>query len=856
MARKKNELYIGDEFLTLEGSNVKHPSLSEYYANINVNKITNRSMDFIGIDLETNHKTSQLKLLGFCDMDNEYSYYQNNFLGIIFNKVRDAYYQKTKLVWWNKLDHFVIYKQLLNYHYKLNKDEQYIKKSLKRFGKVSGEFDKENEEWTTPPVVEVKIGPFYFGITNVIRSSIQFYFYNEFNPQRINRVWAYDIANLYLGSLSKEAKDLSYYSKVDNSAHIVNWKRFKTDKNYRENIVLKSNYFDARAVKDLAVKAINNFYKIFRYYPTSLISAGSLARAGIVADIMNYNDGDKDKTIKDLNSIPLYNYKDEWVAKYGQKTYKNIMAIFNEAYSGGYIESVAYGSVKKAYMADIASAYPSIAVDLYDLRGSKITHGKGTPPSIKNSYCFIRGDVTIPSNVDYHPITIKHPFLKDTNIRACGDFRASYTKKERDYLLTLDAKFENEEWYNIETKGVLSPLARAVRSFLKSRTELLAKGDSAQYTAKTCANSIYGILYEAIRTYKLDKDEEVVRGGYRVGEFNNPLYASIITSQVRILISKGSNAIKANGGQPIVIMTDSIFWKGDADMLPKNLWREKKTLGYFEKPEQVNDMVCLGAGRYEYYTTGTKIKYQGKKRGLNIVDLHNKDGTVLENFNWSALTDKVLKTNIYVKQELEKNNLISVNNLAKIFDMKILEIEKLLKQRKILCKNNMIISKSALDFWNGNLSSNAKVVVRILVSVGLVAHQDKYTHLDLGLVKEEVRDVEIIVGHTKRVIPSYKIEDLKNGLIITKPLLLTYKDHTLNKLREKMMKLEVLTQKQKDAYVSVKTSKNYAQSHKKKINLRRKEKYKKLLELGLTPEEARKNRDKSIKKIEKNLNKT
>ena len=592
----------------------------------------------------------------------------------------------------------------------------------------------------------------------------------------------YDIATLYLNDLKTEASRLSYYSKVDESAHKVDWIKFENDKHYRENIVLKSNYLDCRAVKDLAILSMDNFYKVFNWYPRTLISAGSLARAGIVATIKNKYPNDDEKFLDELNSIPLINYKDNWIHQIGENNYKDLLAIFNESYSGGYIESPAYGSFIEGFMADIASAYPSIAVNLWDLRGAILTKGKGTPPKIPNSYCFIRGDIIMPEDVDYHPITIKHDILKDTNIRAVGEFRASYTLEERDYCLSLGAKFEKEEWFNIKTSGKLSPLAEAVRFFLETRTKLIALKDSAEYTAKTCANSIYGILYEAIKTYLLEQ-EDVIRSGYRAGEFNNSLYATIITSGVRILISKGANAIKKAGGQPSVIMTDSIFWKGTADMLPKELWREKKTLGYFEKPEKINNMICLGAGRYEYYISNGN-KYKGKKRGLNITDLakgNNDDGIVVEQFNWRKFLEEAIKQD----------------------------------------------------------STLVKVKVRVLVSVGLVSNQSKYSWEQLGLIIDEEREVELIVGYSKRLIPDFKIKDLKNGLIVSKPLLISYQDSTYPKLRELMAKKKVLTIEGKIKENSKKSSKNYYKNNKKEIKEQRRNNYQKWRNKGKTREEAR-----------------
>lgn len=807
MNRETNKLYIGDENLTVEGQFTKHIGLIKTFGNINVNKITKDRPEFIGIDLETNHKTGELKLLGFYD-GKDYTYYTRNFISALFNVIKDANYTKRKLVYWNKLDPFVIYKQFL-----LLKEAEEIETSLSLYQKISGSYDYETEEFEkdSPPIVEIKIGQYRFGILNVIRSSTQFYFIHENYPQKINRVWAYDVAGIYNSGLEKEGSRFDYYSKVDKSAHLVEWDRFESDKNYREQIVLTSNYLDARVVRDLAFLVVDNFYKIFSYYPRSLISNGTLARAGIVAQITNeYGEENRDKIIEDLNSINIKYYYDEWFKKLGNNKFKDLLSMISESYSGGYIESISYGYSEKAYFSDIASAYPSIAVDLYDLRGAKITSGKGTPPSKPYSYCLIRGDINIPMGVDFHPITVKHPLLKDTNIRPTGEFRASYFKEERDYLLTLGATFKNETWYNIETTGKLSPLAVVVRQFLESRKEFLAKKDSAEYIAKTCANSIYGILYEATKEYIL-KNGVVKRSGYRGGEFNNSLLASYITARTRIKISKGANAIKKAGGQVIVIMTDSIFWEGNIDMLPKEMWTEFKTLGFFEKPLEINNLTCLGSGRYEYYTKDKHL-YRGKKRGLNIVDLIGENGIQLDEFNWRESVLQAIKTD----------------------------------------------------------SEVIKAKVRMLISVGVINGNHNYKYLDLGRVVEEEREVTLIVGHTKRIIPKYKLEDLKNKLIVTKPLHIINEDLTLKGIRTLMDSLTYQPKEEREKEIQKlaneryktknpekvkKTNENYRKNTRDKRRQEYREKYKICLDSGLTPDKARdlakKSKVKMLKEIEK-----
>src|SRR6056297_720137 len=536
MARRENELFIGTEYLNIEGRSIKHPALIRRYATANINKLSDKPIDLIGLDIETNHKTGELKLLGIWK-DDRYSYYLDHFLQKLFSMIKYADYNKKAFAYWNKLDPFIIFKQ-----FALLMNEKQLKKALERYGKVGGEWNRNACEWDIKPLCEVALNnsPYRFGIKNVIRSSIQFFIRKE-GSQYCNTVWAYDIASLYQRGLEAEMisrKDLfPYYSKIGKSAHLVDWNRFNSDDHYKNEVVLKSNMYDARAVYDLGNLIQGQFKEAFGHYSRTLISTGSLARASIVATISNkhrakYGDTKKadNLILKDIKSIGFINYYDNWFNEIGGTALKDLYCLATEAYSGGYIEAIQYGYFKSGHYADIASAYPAIIKDLFDLRKAKITMGSGDPPNIKNSYCFIRGVVDIPDNVQYHSITVKHPINKDTNIRAVGTYKASYTKEERDYLLTLGATFKDESWYNISTTGKASPIAEAVTDFVDLRKRLLAEGNSAQYMAKISANSAYGILFEAVDTYA-EIDDKVIREGYRGGEFFNPIYSSVITSR-------------------------------------------------------------------------------------------------------------------------------------------------------------------------------------------------------------------------------------------------------------------------------------------------------------------------------------
>lgn len=803
MPNRENEIFIGTEFLNIQGREIKHPALIKYYANLNIGKISDKMLQFIGLDIETNHLTAELKLLGFWN-GKEYKYHINNFLDVLFDCIKYIADNNYSIAYWNRLDPTIIYKQFL---LALN-DELECKKSLERFSKITGEWDKKAKAWRIPPVIEVNYGDYSFGIITAVRSSIKFFYYNIYT-KNLKSAWAYDIAGLYENGLEKEASTrLSYYSKVEESAHLVDWEKFDLDKNYRENIVLKSNELDSRAVYDLAIQLNEEFKRAFGYYPNNLVSQGSFARSALVASITNKHSIEKDENKRkklitnDLKSINIMTHIDKWIKKYESNIIKDMYQCIVEAYSAGYIECIRYGFTKEAYYADIASAYPGIIKDLWDLTDSKITFGSGNPPNIKNSYCFIRGLVDIPDHVDFNPLTIKHPIFKETNIRAVGKYYASYILDERNFLEELGSKFSNELWFNVETTGKLSPIANVSIQFAELRAKLIKAKDSAQYSAKIANNSNYGIMYEAVPFYEMINNE-ITKVGYRAGEFFNPLYACIITARTRIKLARACKEIEMRGGKVVLLMTDSVFWSGNAEMLPEELWREEKTVGYFEKSKKVFDLCCLGSGRYGYtdYGKDGKEYYTAKKRGLNAVDIHDPQGHILDDFNW-------------------------YNALKMAFEYNLIKV---------------------------------KVNVRLLVTVGIVLHNSKYNLKDLGLVTQEEREVELIVGGTKRVIPAkaYKPELLINNLIKTNSIYIDfgitgnndYYDSTLPVLRKECEKYEFKTDIEKDRARSRKTSKKYYEDHQEDVKADKNDKYKMLRESGFSALEAKKYASYSLLKV-------
>jgi len=811
--RVENTIFIGKEFLKGHDG-TKHPSLINFYANLNINKTRNKFIELIGLDIETDVNTGSCKLMGLSELkpsqfqleeyDTDYRYYTDNFLNNFEANLRHANEESKCFAFWRAFDGIHIFKLFLQYYESINDEESklIISKAIDRYEKVSGEY--RNKKWEVDPVISISTGYGEFGIKQVIRGSVQFYFIK--NNGKIKTVWGYNIASLYTKSLERIADKskkgrFDWYSKIDEESHIVDWKRFENDIDYR-NKVLLSNELDSRAVLALGYEAQIDFYEAHKAYPVSLISNGGMARSAIVATIKNKlteKYGDDEETLKEelyeaVNSIGLKSHIDKWLETYEEKQVHDLYLMAVESYSGGYIDAIRYGYAEKGFYADLASAYPAQEQKLYDLRDSEIISGTGKPKRIKYSYTFCRGEMIIPDDVDYHPTTIKDSINKETNIRPVGHFIASYTLEERDYLEEQGTKFFNETYHTIITKGKLSVLADTVKDLISIRWSLIKQALIAEESVKTQVNSVYGVTFEANKMYE-DIDEDIETIGFRAGEFWNPVYASLITSWTRIVKAKACTEIAKNGGKPILIMTDSVLWKGKKTDLPRELKfsfgdsgvRTDKTLGYYEEPEEVHDIVCLGTGMYSYNKIKTvdDVKYTIKNRGYNIVKLSNDE-----------------------KIELPDETLTYRNMLH------------------LMVKTN---------------TNKVNIKVRSLVSVGVLRSSKEFTISDLGKVLETDREFEL-KGTNKR-LSNQKLLDPKiliKGLVYTKPLKLDfnmygefkYVDGTLPKLRDESMKYILKPKIQRTRETNNIRSQRFYVNNKKNIKETRRDRYKRAREDG------------------------
>src|SRR5690606_1745506 len=274
-------------------------------------------------------------------------------------------------------------------------------------------------------------------------------------------------------------------------------------------------------------------------------------------------------------------------------------------------DSYVIGYVGDAYVADITSAYPSVITELPELT-QNVIYRIGPEELEQYYYAFVRCNVFIPKSEFIHPLIVQSP-ISPTNISPQGYLQnIVITKPEYEYLLKYKNKYnlkiEVIDYIAIEHndnyifKNLVYDLFHKRLMYKKEGNNVLAD------LTKTIINSLYGITYELTPIYDIS-DNDIQKSGLRAGDFFNPVFASYITAKTRCLLSDASMNIIENGGKIYLHMTDSIIYNG---ILGKEYYREEKTLGYFEKPEKINDVIILGAGRYEYKKNN---KYIIKNRG-------------------------------------------------------------------------------------------------------------------------------------------------------------------------------------------------------------------------------------------------
>lgn len=578
-----------------------------------------KNYKFNSIDIET--VDNELFIFGYI-LNGKYCYSENDFYNVFHNLILESIRSKRDLLTWSRYDNTHILKMLLS---KIE-DENEIYKILRRVGKVS-------------PVFTYKYKNFNIILENIIKDCFIFKINDEINKPR--RVTIYNLKNLYHGGLEKVAKNygLDYYSKLGEEYHIIDKERYYKDNEYKK-MVLLSNELDNKVIIDIAKIMLENFKKFTGVYPKTIFTNGSIARSYLLAY--------KEIKVKDLQFKSIFNKS---------KYYNELLDYSMRSYHGGKIESYVLGYIKKAKIIDITSAYPYALSKLPKLT-KKVHYHTGTTLLDNFYYAFIRCDIIINNKDFIHPVIVKNP-INNTNISPYGYLEnVIITKIEYDYLIDNNIEIIVKDYYGIEHIENVFPYKNLINHLFENRMKYRKSNVSVSEMFKTIINSLYGITFELTDIFK-EYENDITWEGYRAGDFFNPVIASYITAFIRTYLSEVSYDIVKNGGEVYLNMTDSIIYNGEVSL---DVFNKEKILGKFEMPTEINDVIILGAGRYEYKEEFTN-KYVIKNRGFSV---ERKDKSFYSDYD---ISDKfTIKTREFVSSFKATTNKFSFRQMGHLLE--------------------------------------------------------------------------------------------------------------------------------------------------------------------------------------------
>lgn len=583
-------------------------------------RVKTEKPEVLGLDIETDAKTGLPKLIGTYHCDVGYQYQDNPDLAWFARfvlKLRTETY--AHLIAWGNLDLQCILRLFDPNEYERKQISRGITATISN-GKIIG----------TPPVMR-KVDDFLFYVSAYIPGRALKL--GILKDDREQVTWLYNAHQFYPGTIARTAKGYGLeWIDFAKETHVIDWARYEMDIDFK-TAVLESNKQDAKTVWLLSDKLLDAFYEVFQSYPNHLISTGSLCDAAVssMAEGDDYNCQSMEWLARNI-----------WAKNSEVKSVDELRLLCSEAFSAGYVDQFAIGYSPEIHHADISAAYPFQIRALHDLRYSRLVYGTGDVEDTLTNYdnfesAIIRGRVTIPETLKFHPITVKT--IGRQNIRPYGTFWAAYTIEERRFCERFGATFEEEEYVIIVMNPLsASPLSKVSTKLGEYRAATIAKEKEAekdsdtakllnnrQYLIKLIDNSLYGKTVMTTARVENDSKGTPEITGYQPGDRYNSFWGCLITARTRVLLASAAMAVESHGGTVRMAMTDSLFWTGNKDALPQTMIRPVKTPGFFEPVDTLQDFYLIKTGQYEYRTAKG---WQYKLRGLPIQYEFLEGGTV------------------------------------------------------------------------------------------------------------------------------------------------------------------------------------------------------------------------------------
>lgn len=409
-----------------------------------------------------------------------------------------------------------------------------------------------------------------------------------------NTATFYDMYNFYMGSLDYNAK--KYLGEQKQEIETKKFSKEYVERNYCSLVLYCIQ--DAILVQKLGELLIRKF-ETFGIYPRKLYSTAYIS-------YQYFRQNTKYVTVQRF-----------W------KEDKKLLEFALRSYNGGKFEVTQKG-IDYYYEYDIVSAYPYEIANLIDLSYSRIIWDQKYHKYAR--YGFLHCKMKIPVSVS-SPVALQ---TTGVNIYPVGELEKIITKTEYEYLLQsgADISIIDAVWIHIDKK--YCPYAKEIERLTEMKHRFkLEKNELDYHTVKILMNSLYGKFCQLIDM-----------GSYaKASACWNPIYASIITANVRTRISEFQQLYP----EVVAVHTDSIITTKPLD---------------FSTQGELGDMIfelegqgiILGSGVYQI---GPKNKTRGfhlKKEILELVQDAKKYITIEEirPFSWREV--------IFHNWELEKIN--------------------------------------------------------------------------------------------------------------------------------------------------------------------------------------------------------
>jgi hypothetical protein len=267
-------------------------------------------------------------------------------------------------------------------------------------------------------------------------------------------------------------------------------------------------------------------------------------------------------------------------------------------FNGGKFEITRKG-VDYYYEYDIVSAYPYEFANLIDITHARVMYSQKYQKDA--TYGFLYCAMDIPYNI-CSPVSWSWGYTK---IYPVGKFSRVITKNEYDYLVKYKATviIINAIWLFCDTDK--KPYYDRMLELFEWKKQYKVSGDKMRYhTVKILMNAIYGKQAQKIKTPE----------GWETSTCWNPIYAAIITANVRIRVSE----MQQNNKCIVGVHTDSLISTKKLDL------QLGKELGEWDF-EIEGKGVVLGCGIYQI---NDKNKFRGfnhHKKWLSMLDVNKPE---------------------------------------------------------------------------------------------------------------------------------------------------------------------------------------------------------------------------------------